>query len=281
MLQPMRRLGWLAVTLGLAGCAGLVRFDNATPGAPRPVPARVYRPAGPGPFPAVILLHGCHGVLPSTLEWARWFRDRGYVAVVPDSWTARAVPDGCSPHFDIPNTERFDDAVGALRYLHGLPDVDRRRIGVVGWSNGGVFAMALVSGPSLERARRRGVTIPEPGIAAAVAFYPGGCASLLHERAVRPLLLLVGDADDWTRPEPCRAMVEAMRARGADVSLVLYPGAVHYFDDAGQPRVYLPDVANSHKPGECCGATVGGDPHAAADARRRVAEFFGYHLRAQ
>ena len=53
------------------------------------------------------------------------------------------------------------------------------------------------------------------------------------------------------------------------------------FDVAGQPRVYLPGVANSHKPGECCGATVGYDPGAAADARRRVAEFFGYHLRAQ
>ncbi len=281
ILQPMRRLAAAVAALWLAGCGGVVRFDNATPGAPRSIPAYLYRPPGAGPFPAVVLLHGCHGVLRSTLEWARWFRDRGYVAIVPDSWTARAVADGCSPDFDIPSTERFDDAIGALRYLHSRPEVDRRRIGAVGWSNGGVFAMALVNGPSLARAQRRGVTLPEPGVAAAVAFYPGGCASLVGERAVRPLLVLMGDADDWTRPEPCRAMVEAMRARGADVAIVLYPGAVHYFDVAGQPRVYLPGVANSHKPGECCGATVGYDPGAAADARRRVAEFFGYHLRAQ
>src|SRR2546422_7873445 len=31
---------------------------------------------------------------------------------------------------------------------------------VIGWSNGGVFAIALVNGPSLERQRRRGVVLP-------------------------------------------------------------------------------------------------------------------------
>jgi dienelactone hydrolase len=122
------------------------------------------------------------------------------------------------------------------------------------------------------------VTLPEPGYRAAVALYPGGCYSLVGEFAVRPLLVLMGEADDWTAPGPCREMVEAMRGRGADVTMVLYPGAYHYFDVEGQATTYLPDVANRNKPGECCGATVGYDAGAAADARRRVAEFFGYHL---
>jgi hypothetical protein len=60
---------------------------------------------------------------------------------------------------------------------------------------------------------------------------------------------------------------------------VLYPGAVHYFDVEGLPRTWLPDVENRNRPGGCCGATVGWDPGSAADVRRRVAEFFGYHLR--
>jgi dienelactone hydrolase len=228
----------------------------------------------------VVLLHGCHGVSASTHDWARWFRDRGYVALIVDSWATRGLTEGCTPQSaDLPNTERFDDAVGALRFLHTLPWVDRGRVGVVGWSHGGVFAMALVNGPSHDRARRRGVLVPEPGFAAAVGVYPGGCYSLVAEQVVRPLLVLMGDADDWTTPGPCLEMAGAMRQRGADVTVVLYPGAVHYFDVKGQPRTYLPDVANRNKPGECCGATVGYDPPAAADARRRVAGFFGYHLR--
>jgi dienelactone hydrolase len=152
---------------------------------------------------------------------------------------------------------------------------------VIGWSNGGVFAMAAVNGPSLERARVRGVDMPEPGFAAAVAMYPGGCYSLAHERVIRPLLLLIGDADDWTSPDECAVMVEAMRARGADAEIVRYPGALHYFDVVGQPRIVLPEVENRNKPGGCCGATVGHDAAAAADARRRIADFFGRHLAAR
>jgi len=142
-----------------------------------------------------------------------------------------------------------------------------------------VFAIALVNGPSLERQRRRGVVLPEPGFRASVGVYPGGCYSLVDELVTRPLLVLLGDADDWTIPGPCVAMVDAMRQRGADARIVLYPQAYHYFDVIGQPRAYLPEVGNRNKPNECCGATVAFDAWAFADARRRVAEFFGYHLK--
>jgi dienelactone hydrolase len=269
-----------AIALAAGGCAThAVNFANATPGRPLVVPGYLSRPGGSGPFPAVVLLHGCHGVSESTHDWARWFRRRGYVALVVDSWTPRGIADGCIPQApDLASTERFDDAVGALRLLRARADVDPARIGVVGWSHGGVFAMALVNGPSLERARARGVTLPEPGFRAAVGVYPGGCFSLVHEQVVRPLLVLIGDADDWTHAEDCARMVEAMRHRGAPATIVRYPGALHYFDVAGLPRTYLPEVANRNEPDDCCGATVGHDAAAAADARRRLEEFFGYHL---
>lgn len=280
MLRPV--MVTLAAAL-LVGCSTVaVQFPNATPGKPLTVPGSLWRPPGTPPFPAVLLLHGCHGVTASTRQWAAWFRDLGYMALVVDSWAARGMSEGCSPQsLDLPNTERFDDAVGALRYLQSRTDVDRQRVGVIGWSNGGVYALSLVNGPSHERARRRGVIVPDPGVRAGVALYPGGCYSIVKELAVRPLLVLIGEADDWTLPGPCAEMAAAMRGRGADVSIVLYPGAVHYFDVEGQPHTYLSDVENRNKPGGCCGATVGYDPRAAADARRRVAEFFGYHLGAR
>ncbi len=269
----------LAAALLVSGCTGtLVTFPSATPAVPFTIAAHEWRPAGAGPFPAVVLLHGCEGVSSSTRSWARWLRERGWVALVVDSWGSRAIRDGCRPGPELPNTVRFDDAVGALRWLHGQPYVDRERVGVVGWSNGGVFAIALVNGPSLARARARGVEVPAPGFRAAVAFYPGGCWSLTHERVERPLLVLMGDADDWTVPGPCVEMVEAMRGRGADAGIVLYPGAVHYFDVEEQPPAVLAEVENRNRPGGCCGARVGYDGPAAADARRRVAEFFGHHL---
>ena len=281
MLKAVPRVVRLAVACLIAsGCASsAVRFPNATPATPKEVPAELYTPSGIGPFPAVVLLHGCHGVSASTRQWARWFKERGYVALVVDSWAARGIKEDCSPTSpDLPNTERFDDGVGALRFLQARGDVDRDHVGVIGWSNGGAYAMALVNGPSHERARQRGVVMPEPGYRAAVGLYPGGCSSLIGQLAVRPLLVLIGASDDWTAAGPCVQMAESMRQRGADVSVVVYPGAFHYFDVEGQARTFLSNVVKDERTG-ALGATVAYDAAADADAHRRVSEFFGYHLR--
>ena len=276
----MTRHAMLLALFLLAGCAtGRVSFDNVTPGAPVRVRAESFRPNGAAPFPAVVLMHGCHGVSPSTRDWARWFRERGYFALVVDSWTSRGLREQCTPGEDLPNTARFDDAIGALRWLQGRSDVDPERIGIIGWSNGGAFALSAVNGPTAERAKRRGVEIPPPGYRAAVGVYPGACPSLSNELSVRPVLILIGSDDDWTNPAECEALAARQRAKGADVTIVVYPGAVHYFDVEGQPRVFLAEVENRNATGgRCCGATVGFDALANADAHRRVGEFFARHL---
>src|SRR2546422_2316465 len=114
-----RALSALLASTVIAGCAATsLSFPNATPGKSLVVPAWEERPEGPGPFPAVVLLHGCHGVSESNHEWSRWFRDQGYVALIVDSWSPRGYGKTCDPKLpDIPNTDRFDDAVGALRLL--------------------------------------------------------------------------------------------------------------------------------------------------------------------
>ena len=267
----------LSSALSHAGEA-LVSFPNATPGSPRRVPGTLYSPPGEGPFPALVLFHGCHGVSASNHGWARWLRDRGYVALVVDSWRPRGITTGCAAEQpDVPNTERLDDAIGALHFLQAQPHVDAGRVGAMGWSNGGVFAIAVVNGPSLERAARRGVALPPLGYQAAVALYPGGCASLTREYVVRPLLLLIGEADDWTLASQCREMVENMQARGAPAEIDLFPGAYHYFDVEGQAKAYLPDVGNENNPKKA-GATVAFNPAANADAHRQIEQFLARYL---
>jgi dienelactone hydrolase len=273
----------MAATL-LAGCAAhtarhIVRFPNATPGAPAAIEATLIRPAGPGPFPAVVQLHGCAGVEAQSFRWARWLADRGYVALVVDSFGPRRLKGDCrSGPDDPPITARFDDAFGALRYLQSQSYVHADRVAAIGWSQGGVYAMAVINGPSLERARRRGVALSGTGFAAGIGVYPGGCFSLVKEQVVRPLLVLIGEADDWTPAAQCREMVEAMRSRGADATIASYPGAYHYFDVEGQRREVLDQVENDNRSGGF-GATVSYQPEAAADARRRIEAFLTRHLK--
>ena len=263
------------------GCARSISFENVTPKTPERVEGRLVKPDGPGPFPALVLLHGCHGVSPQVYAWARWLADRGYAAFVVDSFGPRNEPADCkddpSPAA-MPNTARFDDAIGALRYLQSRPFVIPERVASFGWSQGGQYAMSVINEPSLERARARGVAMAPVGFAAAIAMYPGGCRDYARELVIRPLLLLIGGSDDWTPPEYCREMAASVRARGADVTLVEYKGAYHYFDVVSQRKEVLRDIDQPFTPGSY-GVTVAYDPDAAADAQRRVEAFLARVLK--
>jgi dienelactone hydrolase len=284
MPKALRGVLTAVAAMAAAGCVtvdppAVVKFANVTPGAPQEISGVLVRPAGPGPFPAVVQLHGCTGIEAESYRWARWFARHGYVALVVDSFGPRRLKGNCrTEQTEPPITARLDDAFGALRHLQSLPFVEPDRVGAIGWSQGGVYAMTVVNGPSLERAARRGVALPAVGFRAAIGVYPGGCSSLVKERAIRPLLVLIGGADDWTPAAPCEEMVTAMRSRGADVSIVVYPGAYHFFDVQGQPRTVLSNVENDAKPGRH-GATVSYQAAAARDAHRQVAAFFVRYLK--
>ena len=283
--EVMRALMLLVATVMaahvFAGCASTttvpVTFMSVTPTSPQEITGVMVRPAGNGPFPAVVQLHGCAGVEATSYRWARWFADHGYVALVVDSFTTRAVrPDCRSSPDEPPLTARLDDAFGGLRYLQSLPFVRGDRIAAIGWSQGAVYALAVINGPSLDRARKRGVSIPDAGFAAAIGFYPD-CHSLIPEQVIRPLLVLIGSADDWTLAVKCEQMATAMRSRGADVTLVVYPGAYHYFDVEGQQREVLAGVENDNTP-TGHGATVSYQAAAAKDASVQVERFLARHL---
>ena len=261
-------------------CARPISFESATPKDPDRVEGLLTRPDGAGPFPALVLLHGCHGVSPQVKAWARWLADGGYVAFVVDSFGPRKEPADCKPDDKpgTPATARFDDAIGALKYLQTQPFVFPERVASFGWSQGGVFAMAVINGPTLERARARGVVLPRVGYAAAVAMYPGGCRDYAKELVVRPLLLLIGGADDWTPPQYCREMAANVKARGADVTLVEYPGAYHYFDVVGQTKQVLKEIEQPFNLGTF-GVTVAYDADAATDAQRQIETFLARVLK--
>src|SRR5262249_57807382 len=80
-IMVRRVLSALLASTVIAGCATTGRsFPNATPGKPLTVTAWEERPEGPGPVPAVVLMHGCHGVSGSNHERSPRLRGHGYGA---------------------------------------------------------------------------------------------------------------------------------------------------------------------------------------------------------
>ena len=93
-----------------------------------PLWGRLDKPAGTGPFPAVVLMHGCTGVRPTHERWAAQLTELGYVTLILDSLSPRRVGDICKDPMGVasPNIRALD-AYGALAHLQELPFVDRAR----------------------------------------------------------------------------------------------------------------------------------------------------------
>jgi dienelactone hydrolase len=237
--------------------------------------AVLYRPAGAGPFPAVVALHGCGGLYGGDgalsarhADWGERLAKLGFMVLFPDSFGSRGAGSQCATTSRVarPSTERVADALAAKAYLQSRPDVKPGAVSLLGWSNGGSTVLYAVEPATAPRDGR-------PDFARAVALYPGcrGPAEHGNWRSRVPLLILIGAIDDWTPAAPCNALAKRAVAAGADVSIVLYPGAYHDFDYPNLPPRTRSGLAYS---ADGTGVVhVGTNPAAREDALRRIPTF--------
>lgn len=195
----------------------------------RPVTLKGYlgKPEGDGPFPAVVLSHGCSGVEMNHHAWVRRFAAMGYVALIVDSLTTRNIDTLCTDagFLKLSYQARVYDAYAGAEYLRKQPFVDGARIGVAGWSHGGTVVLKLAV-PSQQNTRFLDF-MPTP-FRSVLAFYPY-CGVMDGDMEV-PVLILMGDADDWTPVQNCQGMVKVQKAVGRPIDMVVYPGATHAYD---------------------------------------------------
>ncbi len=227
------------------------------------------------PRPAIVGLHGCGGALDAKgrlrQRWhhdARSFEQKRMHLLVVDSFSARGVKSVCEQRVAeraVSVRVRRGDVFAALQWLARQPGVDATRIALVGRSNGGSTVLSALdrSDPDLS------AQAVQPR--AAVAFYPG-CRAFAAQHGyalAAPLLLMIGELDDWTPARSCVELHEKLQ-RGFD--LVVYPGSYHGFDGLGEIRERQNLPTRSGK------ATVGANREAARDAQRRMFEFLSARL---
>ncbi len=224
--------------------------------------------------PAVVLLHGCGGPYgrggrlgERMVEYAQWLNAQGLHALVLDSLTPRGETQLCTQRTgtrQVTQANRRLDALAAVAWLAQRPEVDPKRIGLMGWSNGGSTVLAALN------TRQPAVAAAPLHPAFAVAFYPGCEAELKRGFATTTrLLMLVGELDDWTPAAPCQALVQAFGGTGKP-EIETYANAYHGFDSSAPVRLRK-DVPNGVNPGQ--GVHVGGEPAARVASRERVARF--------
>lgn len=237
----------------------------------------LFKPAGSGPFPALVLHHQCGGLgnarwqNTSMMQWAKEAVSRGYVALLIDSLGPRGVDSVCyGPQRNVTFPVGVKDALRAADYLSRLDFVDGARIGHAGYSWGAMVATLLSSrawGEALAQGTR---------FAAAVAFYPG-CFTIrpktgpefeiVRRDIDRPLLVLLGGEDTETPPEECAARLHPAKAAGAPVEWHLFPAATHCWDCAQLNGFSKTDFRGNR-------VTYRYDGAITADSAKRMFDFF-------
>jgi dienelactone hydrolase len=228
--------------------------------------AYLFKPQTPGPHPAIVMLHGRGGPYSSNvnkactlvsrtapsacnanalskrhLMWGQYWAERGYLALLPDSFGPRGKAHGFG-RFTHDDPDRADvnertvrprDAEGALNWLRRRTDIIPDRMFLQGWSNGGSTALNVMQRQSTKTS----------GFRAALALYPGcGPKALLAPRLATnaPVMLLLGSDDEEVSPARCQDMARRSIEAGGKIDVVLYPGATHGFDDPGSRHRSIP-----------------------------------------
>lgn len=211
-------------------------------------------PSGEGPFPAVVLLPHCGGLSPNVVSfWPGILNRLGYATLVVDTLGARGLkrcPSKKFVHETMPSLAQ--DAYGALTYLAGLPEIDRDRVGAMGFSLGGMminyFAGRRYEVPGGLRFR------------AGAALY-SSCRTMSADQLTMPLTVINGALERLNGR--CRYVANRPKLEFREL-----PNAYHAYDNQRFVRVRK-DVA---------GNKMLYNAEATEQARTLVEAFFAKHL---
>ncbi len=181
-------------------------------------------------FGAVVIVHGSNGLDSRGEAYAAALNAAGLASLEIDLWTARGVTSPQTrPRSPV---ETLPDAFAALACLAGRPEISARRIGLMGFSWGGVVTMLAATRASHETYGAQG-----PGFAGFAPLYPVCWAYntvpglAFGDLVDRPVLIQAGAGDLYDDPGSCERLAASLCACDrALVSVITYPHATHAWD---------------------------------------------------
>jgi carboxymethylenebutenolidase len=205
----------------LAGRGRLQAVTNTTiPAADgAQVAAYTAAPPGPGPHPAVIMIHEFYGLNESITSKADGLAAEGYVVVAPDTFrgsTTAWIPRAIYQVITTPAERVNQDLDAVFTWLEQQPQVDPQRIAVLGFCYGGRASLAY--------------SLHNPRSAATVIFYgsPETDPQVLA-RLTGPVLGIFGGADNSIPLSEVDAFEAGLQQAGVPHQISVYPGQPHAF----------------------------------------------------
>jgi carboxymethylenebutenolidase len=218
------------------------------------------RPTGEGPWPGVIVIHDVFGLSSDLRRQCEWLAASGFIAFGPDLYSSGSKLSCLRSIFLDLRARRgktFDNIDAARTSLLDNEDCSGR-VGVIGYCMGGGFSLLLAPGGHYEVSSVNYGEVPSD----ADAVLAGAC----------PVVASYGAKDRTLKGRAAR-LERALELNGVAHDVKEYPNAGHGFLNRhdGGPAVFVAVV------GRLIGQ--GYDEEAAADARTRIAAFFGRYLK--
>ena len=180
------------------------------------------------PVPAVVILPGGAGAIPGREnETAKMLTDNGIAVFVLDNLKPRGISEGMPDELKIMGVSEFDavaDAYAALRTLNKHLAIDPQRIGLLGFSKGGVAARM-----SLDERIYEKLAPDVTAFALHVDFF-GPCYAKMQIRHTTgsPLVSFRAEREEGSHYlATCAAEEALLREAGSAVSSVVYSKAEH------------------------------------------------------
>ena len=183
------------------------------------------------PAPAMIILPGSGGIQPGREhEYAEFLNALGIAGFVIEYYEPRGLSKDVDYAIRTAAVTEFDlvtDAYAALRLLSTHPDIDAARIGVVGFSYGG-----MASRLAMDSRIHQALAPTHPGFKLHIDVY-GPCFQVFGTEATNgaPLLTLRGTEDASNDLEACSAREDELREIGVKVTSIVYEGAGHAWEN--------------------------------------------------
>lgn len=193
----------------------------------------------PAPWPAMVLLHGSGGISPGReMETAAWLAEHGIAGFVVDYYRPRGITDATNYMVRVLSVTEFDataDGYGALRLLEKHPSLDPAKIGIMGFSYGGMATRI-----AMDERVRKALAPTSSGFSAFADVY-GPCFQDFGTRVTNgaPLLTLRGTEDASNELSACADREDELRQLGVSVTSHVFEGAGHAWE-ADIPRELRP-----------------------------------------
>jgi len=228
---------WIILLLAVAGFAADGKSVSYKSGD-ETVQGILYTPAGKGPFPALIVIHEWWGLNDWVKDRASKLADQGYVTLAIDLYRGKVATTPDMAHEimrGVPEDRAKRDLHAAFEFLASQPNINKVRIGSIGWCMGGGYSLD--------------VALQEPTLAAAVINYGHLATDIEAIKKINgPILGLFGAQDHGITPDDVHKFEAALKQLGKKIDVTIYSDAGHAFENENNKDGYrAADAADAWK----------------------------------